>query len=233
MTVGFPDWSRTVNQGGQQLGSFFGHKGNDPTTGIMDCLGFAYITVEIGDNGNVHNFSIVVTWYSDSGGTNIVGSSVFVPVPGSVLPYQVPLVSRYARVTCSHQVFGDTENVGCIVFGSNVVTTNIAGSQSGNPAIVNSGSFAAASQNFQLAQFMYAGRGQMYVYTDTALNCVVQLEYFDINSASWKPLRKWHLSNSIFETNVDVVLPACPLRIGCYNNDAAAHTFTGILVTGQ
>lgn len=231
MTVGFPDWSRTVNQGGQQLGSFFGQKGTDPTTGIMDCLGFAYITVEIGDKNNVHNFSVVVTWYSDSGGTNIVGSSVFVPVPGSILPYQVPLVSRYARVTCSHQVFGDTEVIGCITFGSNVVTENIASSQSGNPAIINSGSVGAASSVKVAAQFMYSGVGTMFIYTDTANLCVVQLEFFNINSASWVALRKWDLPAAAYNDNQRISLPACPLRIGCYNNDSAAHTFTGILVT--
>lgn len=232
MTVGFPDWSRTSMEGGQQLGSFFGQKGNDPTTGIMDCIGFAYLTVEIGDAGHVHNFSIVVTWYSDQGGTNIVGTTVWCPVPGSVIPRQVPAVSRYARVTCSHQVFGDTETVGCIAFGSNVVVTDIAGSQQGNPFIVNSGSFGAATQNFVNALYTYSGQASMYVYTDTALNCVVQIEYFDINSASWKVLLKYHLTNAIFEKTDTVRLPACPIRIGCYNNDAAAHTFTGILVTG-
>lgn len=233
MTVGFPDWSRTVNQGGQQLGSFFGHKGNDPTTGIMDCLGFAYLTVEIGDSGNVHNFSIVVTWYSDSGGTNIVGSSVFVPVPGSVLPYQIPLVSRYARVTCSHQVFNDSENIGCIVFGSNVVTTNIAGSQSGNPFIVNSGTLAGATNAFVNALYMYSGNATLSWYTDGANLCVVQLEYFDITSASWKVYRKVHLASGFQEGSAQLHIPACPIRIGNYNVDSVAHTFTGILVVGS
>lgn len=219
-------------QGGQQLGSFFGQKGNDPTTGIMDCIGFAYLTVEIGDAGHVHNFQIVVTWYSDSGGTNIVGTTVWAPTPGSVIPRQVPVVSRYARVTCSHQVFGDTENVGCITFGSNVSVEDIAGAQQTNPFIVNSGSFGAASQNFVNALWTYSGPACFYWYTDTANNCVIQVEYFDLNSASWKVLLKKHLGASVIEGAQPMNLPPCPVRIGCYNNDAAAHTFTGILVTG-
>ncbi len=232
MTVGFPDWSRTVNQGGQQLGGFFAQKGTDPTTGVMDCLGFAYLTIEIGDAGNVHNFSVVVTWYSDSGGTNIVGTTVFVPVPGSVLPYQVPLVSRYGRVTVSHQVFGDTERVGCIAFGSNVVVEDIAGSQQTAPFIVNSGAFGATSQNFVNALYMYHGPATFSWYTDTATNCVIQIEYFDIGSASWKVYVKKHLAAGFQEGTMPVYLPPSPVRIGCYNNDSAAHTFTGILVTG-
>lgn len=231
MTVDFTDWARTVNQGGQQLGSFFGHKGNDPTTGVMDCLGFAYITVEIGDAGNVNNFSIVVTWYSDSGGTNIVGTSVFVPVPGSVVPVQVPLVSRYARVTCSHQVFGDTENVGCITFGSNVITRDVAGSQQGGPFIINSGTVAAASSIPINANNTYSGPATMYVYTDNGNKCVVQIEFYNINSASWVALAKWHLPGSAFDDYRRVNLPPCPVRITCYNNDSVAHDFTGILVT--
>jgi len=231
MTVGFPDWSRTVNQGGQQLGSFFGQKGNDPTTGIMDCLGFAYLTVQIGDKNNVHYFSIVVTWYSDSGGTNIVGTSVFVPVPGSIQPFQVPLVSRYARVTCSHQVFGDTENVGCIVFGSNVVTNDIAGSLAGGPFIVNSGTVPATSSVSVNALYMFNGTATMYVYTDIATTCVVQIEYYNINNASWTALAKWDLPGSAFNDYRQLQLPACPIRISCYNNSATARSFTGILVT--
>lgn len=232
MTIGFPDWSRTSMEGGQQLGSFFGQKGNDPTTGIMDCIGFAYLTVEIGDAGNVHNFSIVVTWYSDSGGTNIVGTTVWAPVPGSVIPRQVPVVSRYALVTCSHQVFGDTENVGCITFGSNVVVEDIAGSQQTNPFIINSGSVGAASSVAVNGLYTYSGLATIYIYTDTANKCVIQIEFYNINTASWWALAKWDLPAAAFNDYRQVHLPPCPVRIVCYNNDTAAHTFTGILVTG-
>ena|SRR5579872_3379012 len=232
MTVGFQDWSRTVNQGGQQLGGFFGQKGTDPTTGIMDCLGFAYLTIEIGDAGNVNYFSIVVTWYSDSGGTNIVGTSTFVPVPGSIQPFQIPLISRYARVTCSHQVFGDTERVGCITFGSNVVTNSIAGSLASGPLILNTGSVPATSSVFVNAQYVSAGPATLYVYTNSANNCVVGLEYYDIGTASFRQLYNDYLGGVVSSEIFQVSLPAAPVRIGCYNNDAAAHTFTGILVTG-
>ena len=219
-------------QGGQQLGSFFGQKGNDPTTGIMDCIGYAYLTVEIGDAGHVHNFQIVVTWYSDSGGTNIVGTTVWAPVPGSVIPRQVPVVSRYGRVTCSHQVFGDTETVGCVTFGSNVVVEDIAGSQQTNPFIVNSATVNATSSVFVNALYMYAGLATMYVTTGGANNCVVQIEYFDMNTASWKALAKWFLTASASNDYRMLHLPACPIRVGLYNNDTVAHTFSGILVTG-
>ena len=219
-------------QGGQQLGSFFGQKGNDPTTGIMDCIGYAYLTVEIGDAGHVHNFSIVVTWYSDSGGTNIVNTTVWCPVPGSVISRQIPLVSRYARVTCSHQVFGDTENVGCIAFGSNVVVQDIAGPQQGNPFIVNSGTLAASTNSFVNALYMYTGNATLSWYTDGANLCVVQVEYFDINSATWKAYVKKHLAAGFVEGTAQIHLPACPIRIGNYNVDTVTHTFTGILVTG-
>lgn len=219
-------------QGGQQLGSFFGQKGNDPTTGIMDCIGFAYLTVEIGDAGNNHNFSIVVTWYSDSGGTNIVGTTVWAPVSGSVIARQIPVVSRYARVTCSHLVFGDTENVGCITFGSNVSVEDIAGAQQTNPFIVNSGSVAAASNANAYGLYTYSGPATMYVYTDTANKCVIQIEFFDMNNATWTALAKWHLPAAVFEDYRRISLPPCPIRIACYNNDTVAHTFTGILVTG-
>jgi|SRR5581483_9087827 len=230
MTIDFPDWSRTVNQGGQELGGFFGHKGNDPTTGIMDCLGFAYITIEIGDAGNVHYFSIVVTWYSDQAGTNIVGTSVFVPVPGSIQPFQIPLVSRWARVTCSHQVFGDTENVGCKTFGSNVVTNGVDASLSGGPLIVNSGSVPGPGSVFINAQYVHQGAATLYVYTNSANACVVGLEYYDIGTASFRELYNDYLGAVTSSEIFNVSLPPAPVRIGCYNNDSAAHTFTGILV---
>lgn len=232
MTVGFPDWSRTNMEGGQQLGSFFGQKGNDPTTGIIDCIGFGYLTVEIGDSGNVHNFSIVVTWYSDKGGTNIVTTSVWCPVPGSVISRQLPLVSRYARVTCSHQVFGDTENVGCIAFGSNVVTNNIASSQQGNPFIVNQGSLAGSTSRMVNGLYTYSGPATWSVFTDNAPNVLTQIEYFDINLATWAILHRDHLGAAVSDEIFQVTLPACPVRIAAYNNDAAAHSFTSILTVG-
>jgi len=231
VTVGFPDWSRTVNQGGFQEGSFFGQKGTDPTTGVMDCLGFAYLTIEVGDKNNVHNFSIVVTWYSDFQGINIVGTTVFSPVPGSVIPVQVPLVARWARVTCSHQVFGDTENVGCIVFGSNVQTVDIAGAQQTAPFIVGSATVNASSSQFFPALYTRPGPCVVTIYTDVGTNCVVQLEYFDIGSASWKALRKWHLTAGVNDTDSRLSLPSCPARIGLYNNDTVAHTLTGIVTS--
>lgn len=232
MTYGYPDYSRISEQAGRQLGSFFGTKGSDPTTGVMDCIGYAYLTIEIGDNGNVHNFQVIVTWYSDHAGTNIVNTSSIGHMPGSVLSYQIPAVSRYARVTISHLVFGDTENVGGIAFGSNVqVSGAIVGPQA-QPFIYAQGTFGAATNNFFVANYTYWGPATLTWYTDAGNKCVVQLEYFSYITAGWNVIAKAHLGSATTEGYTRVSLPPAPVRLGLYNVDTVAHTFAGVLCLG-
>lgn len=224
MTVGFPDWSRTVNQGGQQLGGFFGQKGTDPTTGVMDCLGFAYLTVQVGDAGNVHNFSVVVTWYSDKNGTNIVNTSTIVPVPGSNLSYQIDLVSRYARVTASHQVFGDTENIGAIVFGSNVqVYGAIVGPQA-FPFMMFDGTIGAGASTTVSALYTYWGRATVSVSDELDSLWNTEIQYYDIGSATFRRLLFLDGSQYSAGAIVPFSLPPCPVRMKINNNSTASGT---------
>lgn len=232
MTVGFPDWSRTVNQGGQQLGSFFGQKGSDPTTGIMDCLGFAYLTVQVNDTNNVNHFSIVVTWYADSGGTNIVTTSTFVPVPGSNITYQLPLVSRYARVTCSHQVFGDTENVGCITFGSNVATEQAIAGPQGEPFMAFSGSISANAAVTINAQYTYWGPACVAASNENGNTWAMQINYFDIGTASWVIAYNLQGSSHGPDTALRISLPSCPVQMVLTNTGAASSHLHGAVILG-
>ena len=219
-------------QGGQQLGSFFGQKGNDPTTGIMDCIGFAYLTLQVGDTGNVHNFSIVITWYSDSGGTNIVNTSTIVPVPGSNVSHQIDLVSRYARVTESHQIFGDTENIGGIVFGSNVqVQGSITGPQ-GSPFMVINATLAVGASSTVNALYTAWGPASLAISDSLDSNWTAEINYYDIASASFK--RLVHVEGSQFggANVIPVSLPSAPVQLVIHNVSTAAATVNGTVTLG-
>jgi hypothetical protein len=231
MSIGYPDYSRTQAEAGNQLGSFFGQKQTDPSTGVMDAIGYAFLTIQIGDtNGNVHHFDAVITWYSDHGATNIVNTSDFAPVPGSNVSYQIPVVSRYVNVTMSHQVALDTENVGGIVFGSNVqVSTDIVGPKSG-PFIMISQSVPATTNVFSSALYTKWGPATLSWFTNTIANCVIQLEYYDIVTAGFIPLVKIFLATAPTYGVTYVNLPPNPMRVGLYNLTAGAVTF-GALVT--
>lgn len=232
MAIDYPDFSRVQSEAGQQLGSFLGQKQNDPTTGVMDCIGYAYLTIEIGDKLNVHNFTVVVTWYSDRGGTNILNTSTIGHVPGSVISYQIPAVSRYARVTASHVVFGDTEMVGCIVNGSNVVVPNTIVGPQIEPFIRNSATVNAASSQFINALFTTWGPATFSWFTDEGTSCVIQVEYFTYITATFVPLHKVHLPAGVSEGSLRISLPPNPTRVGLYNNAGVAKTFTGTVTLG-
>lgn len=219
-------------QGGQQLGSFFGQKGNDPTTGIIDCIGFAYLTLQVGDTGNVHNFSIVITWYSDSGGTNIVNTSTIVPVPGSNVSYQIDLVSRYARVTESHQIFGDTENIGGIVFGSNVqVQGSITGPQ-GLPLISFSGSLGPGANSTINALYTTWGPATLAASNESGNTWAVQINYYDITSATFKILVNVQGSAHGADVVLRISLPACPIQMVITNVGGSAAILDGTVTLG-
>jgi hypothetical protein len=232
MTIGYPDFSRTQAAAGNNLGSYFGQKQTDPTTGVMDAIGYQYLTIQVNDTNNVNHFAMIITWYDDHGATNIVNTSQFVPVPGSNLSYQIPVVSRYVRVTASHQVALDTEVIGGIVYGSNVLTSQaITGPKSG-PFIFNSQNVPATTNLFVNALYTYWGAATFVWFKDVAGAFVVQLEYFDMNTAAFVPLYKVHLNVSAIEGAMRVSLPPNPMRVGLYNLTAGAATFTGAGVLG-
>lgn len=233
MSIGYPDYSRTQAEAGNQLGSFFGQKQTDPSTGVMDAVGYAFLTIQIGDTGgNVHHFDAVITWYSDHGATNIVNTSDFAPVPGSNVSYQIPVVSRYVNVTMSHQVALDTETVGGIVFGSNVQVANaIVGPKSG-PFIANSQSVPATSSAFVNALYTYWGPATLSWFIAAATNVVVQLEYYDLVTAAFQPLCKVFLSAAPLYGNQRISIPPNPMRVGLYNNSAGAVSFGGMVSIG-
>lgn len=232
MSIGYPDYSRTQAEAGNQLGSLFGQKQTDPTTGIMDDIGYAYLTVQINDTGNVHNFTVVITWYADNVGSNIVNTSQFVPVPGSNISYQIPVVARYVRVTISHQVALDTEVVGSLTFGSNVATPEAITGPKAGPFIFNSQSVAANSNVSVAALYTYWGPATFSWTKDTSGAFVIQLEYFDMNTATWLPLYKVHLSVLPLDGAWSVSIPPNPVRVTLYNQTAAAASFTGIVIIG-
>jgi hypothetical protein len=229
MSVGYPDYSRTQAEAGNQLGSFFGQKQTDPTTGIMDCIGYAFLTIQVNDTANVHHFAVDITWYGDKAGTNIVNTSDFVPTPGSNISYQIPSVARYGRVTISHQVGGDTEVVGGLVFGSNVqVATAIVGPKSG-PLINASATLGAgASQSFN-ALYTVWGAAVLYGSTSSGSSYVVQLMYYDLVTASFKVLVSLNGVTVGTGFAARVALPPNPIQVTIINTDTVTRTVIGEL----
>lgn len=214
------------------MGSFFGQKGNDPTTGIMDCIGFSYITLQVGDTGNVHFFSIVITWFSDKGGTNIVNTSTIIPVPGSNASYQIDLVSRYALVTVSHQVFGDTEQVGGIVFGSNVQAAQAITGPQGEPFISFHGSLAAGAAATINALYVQWGPATLAASNQSGNTWAVQINYYDIGSATFKILVNVQGSTHGADAVLRMSLPSCPIQMVITNLGGAAAVLHGTVTLG-
>jgi hypothetical protein len=229
MSFGYPDYSRTQAEAGNLLGSFLGTKGTDPTTGIMDCLGYAYLTVQVGDKNNVNHFTMIVTWYSDRAGTNIVNTSQFAPVPGSVVSYQIPAVSRYVQVVAQHQVFADPETVGGIVYGSNVqVQSSIVGPQTGPLIYASAALGAGANQSFD-ALYTVWGAAVLHGSTSSGTAYVIQISYFDLNTASFKVIVSFNGATVGTGFAVAVALPPNPIRVTIINTDSVARTVIGAL----
>lgn len=232
MSIGYPDYSRTQAEAGNQLGSYTGQKQTDPTTGVMDAIGYAYLTIQVNDTGNVNHFSMIITWYSDNAGTNIINTSQFVPVPGSNVAYQVPAVSRYARVTASHQVALDTEVVSGVVFGSNVRTEGAITGPKANPFIFNQGSVAGGGTQFVNALYTYWGPAVFSWEISGVANCTVTIEYFDINTASFRILYWEFMNVSPIADARRVSIPPNPIRVGLYNNTGGALIMQGAVCLG-
>lgn len=230
MSVGYPDYSRTQAQAGNQLGSFFGQKGNDPATGRMDCIGYAYLTVGIDDANNVHNYTVVVTFYDDFGLTNIIGTRQLVPVPGQRFPYQVPVISRYAVATCSHIVFGDTEVIGCIVYGSNIPVKNIGDSQGGQPFLSSNSSVAAGATVTVPALFTYDGLAILSAGTSSGTAFFVQINYYSLLTASFVQMVVLTGAGSGSDFTAQIALPPCPVNMVLHNSDTVARTLFGTVV---
>lgn len=224
MSYGYPDYSRTQSQASNNLGSYFGTKGSDPTTGRLDCLGYAYLTIALDDQGNSHFFTSVVTFYDDFGLTNIVSTSTWIIVPGSRQSYQIPVTGRYCQVVCSHIIFGDTENIGCLVYGSNNHVPDISGPQRGQPFMIFGGSLGASSNIIVPAQTTYQGGAVLAGSTDSGTKWFAQIEYFNLVTASFSVLTKHNQALATASEVDTVALPPCPVRINVFNFDAVART---------
>lgn len=232
MSIGYPDYSRTQAEAGNQLGTYNGQKQNDPTTGIIDCVGYAYLTINVNDFGNINHFTMIITWYSDHGGVVIVNTSQFAPVPGSNVPYQVPVVSRYVQVLAQHQVFGDTEVVSGVVFGSNVVTPSAIVGPKVGPFIYSSHALGAGGNQSDSAPYTYWGPATLYGSTSSGFAFVVQLSYFDMNTASFKVIASLNGTSSNIGFAVRVSLPPNPVELTVINTDSVARTVIGSLCIG-
>ena len=232
MSIGYPDFSRTQAQAGNQLGSFFGQKQNDPTTGVMDDIGYAYLTMQVNDTGNIHNFQMTITWYDDHGATNIVNTSQFVPVPGSNISYQIPVVSRYVRVTVSHQVALDTEVVGGIVYGSNVLTPQAIVGPQFRPFMTTSISVAAGGNVMINALYTYWGPATFYASTSSGTAYAAQINYYDMAFAAFKTLISLNGATHGADVISRISLPPCPVQMVLINNDSVARTLVGTVTLG-
>lgn len=232
MSVGYPDFSRTQAEAGNQVGSYTGQKGNDPTTGILDAIGYAYLTINVNDSGNVHNFEMVITWYSDHGATVIVNTSQFAPVPGSNVSYQIPAVSRYFQVVAQHQTFGDTEVVSGTVQGSNVSVSNAIVGPKIEPFILNSQSVGATTDANVAALYTYWGPATFFWFIGAASTAQIQLQYFSMLSASWVNMMIILLSAGQTQGAVQVDLPPNPVRVNVHNNTGAAISAIGGVTIG-
>lgn len=232
MSVGYPDYSRTQAEAGDQLGSFFGQKGNDPATGRMDCIGYAYLTLGVDDVGSFNYYTIVVTFYDDFGMTNIIGTRALTPVPGARFPYQVPVISRYAIVTCSHIVFGDTGLIGCIVYGSNIPVVNIGDAQGGQPFIYTSASLGTGASSTVNALFVHEGPATLYAGTASGSTYVVRLLFYNTGIAAFSRILD---TDGLVEGRVFVKrisLPPCPVQLTLINTDSVTRTLTGAVILG-
>lgn len=232
MSIGYPDYSRTQAEAGNQLGSFFGQKGNDPATGRMDCIGYAYLTAGVDDASNVHNYTIVATFYDDFNLTNIIGTRTIAPIPGTRFPYQIPVISRYAIVTCSHIVFGDTENIGCIVYGSNVPLVNIGDAQNGFPFMHFIGGINAGATATVNPLAVHEGPATLYASTSSGQSYAAEMQYYDLSVASYLTLQSLNGAVHGADLCIRISLPPCPVRLVLHNNDAAARTITASVTLG-
>lgn len=232
MSIGYPDYSRTQAEAGNQLGGFFGQKGNDPATSRMNCVGYSNLTIAIDDAGNVHNYTVVVTFYDDFGLTNIIGTRTLTPVPGTRFPYQVPVISRYAIVTCSHITFADPENIGCLVYGSNIPVINIGDAQGGQPFIHFSGNVNAGIITTISALYVHEGPATLHIDTSSGSSYYIIMNYFDLATAAFVRLLVLYGANHGQDVTTRVSLPPCPVQVVFANQDAAARTMTVSVTLG-
>lgn len=232
MPVGYPDYARTASQSGNTLGGFLGQKGNDPSTGLVDCLGYGYLDVCMDDGASAHNYEVVVTFYLERGLVNLVVSQSFLPVPGRKQMFHVPVITRYCTVTVSHIIAADPDQVACNVFGSNVQENQFAFTQQGVPFLWTRTLLGAGASTSVDAVFTAYGPATLSCNTDSGSAWFAQINYYSLVTASFQLLLEMD-GAAVGQSGIaSVSLPSCPLRLTVSNRDTVNRTLTASVNLG-
>lgn len=232
MPIGYPDYARTASQSGNSLGGFLAAKGTDPSTGLVDCIGYGYLDVCMDDGASANHYEVVITFYLERGLINVVTTQSVLPVPGRKQVFHVPIVTRYCTVTVSHIVANDPDLVACNVFGSNVQDNQFSYTQQGVPFVTISQSIAAAGNTNVDAVFTYGGPAMLAVTTSSGSAWFAQIMYYSLASASLQILVQVNGATQGQSFFGPVNLPSCPVRLVVANTDTVARTLNASVVLG-
>jgi len=228
MTVnpGYPDYARTVSQSGVQLAFNGLSKNAGHTIGVLDCLGFAFINIEIQDFANPGNTTVKVDWLSAASAGLITGSQYFTPVPACNMTIQLPTLSRYCNINISTVGAGQSGTTNYFVYGNNQPSSKLFTSEVAAPLIYASQSVNAAATLTVTATQFATGPATWTVFDNQAATFLGTILYFDASTNAFRPLAFMDSGTVGVSGIVKLSIPPAPIQLQFQNQGGAACTAT-------
>lgn len=224
-TTGFRDWARVSEQAGTQLQYIHGVQINtDPTTGIFDTTGYAYLTTTVVATASAI-FAVEYTWYQDEAGTIPLCTRIWVPVVASSTTKQTPVISRWVKITMFWYLNGGTETPQMLVFGCNDAAGLFGGEQQAYPFIYDGSTIGASGTSTTQAGVTYEGSAVWSVTQGSTNKWYAQLQFYNTNTFAWTAFAFMFGSIVGIGGIQSVALPPAPIQQVIVNQDTVSHAF--------
>lgn len=219
---GYPDYQRVNAQSGDIILLENISTGGSYQSPIQDAHGYGYLILSCNTIAGSAYFTQGIEWYGADSLSTQLSVFLWTPTPNGQQSIQIPVVSRYFRLTQTLISGPTTDNPLTAVFGCNVPANPSINSQPAAPFLRFQGSVAASSSVTVNAGTTIQGAASITMADNSNSQWELVVNYYDWPSASWQNLAVFFGSAFGQSMNGVIGLPPAPIRVMVDNTDSAA-----------